>query len=663
MRLIVSLAAIAWTAQGVLAQGLFCQERDELARLDESFSTRVALYNEYAILGGYLENLRIVNIADPRNPVEVSMIALPGFPMGVVVQGDIAYIAAYDAGLVTVDISDPTFPVILGVYDTTNFAQDVAVVGSYAFIAWGLNGLVVVDIQDPANPQFAAQLDTNVFAFQITIVDNIAYMASGNAVRIFDVSDPVNPQHIGDADVGGDQRAITVSGNRMFVSDWDNNGIFCFDVTDPTNPVLLGQTTALRTDFMRVVGDQLYLTSRVFGVIDISDPSNMSFDYWYNYSGNGFLVRDSLVYLCSGLDGFRIVEPNEEHFAVRSIYNTGDSVEHVLIKDQYAFVANLRDPAQVYEISDPQNPVHVADLPVSGYRLDVVGDRLYAASPSSGLGIVDISDITQPVLVNQFTQSGDLSDVRFKDGIAMAITTNREFITINVQDEAAPYVSGTLDGFQAMRTTLDGPLAYVASRDDGVTILDVSNIQEELSILSTIDTPGRAREVFAKDGMLYVADQNSGLQIIDATDPTQPVLIGSLPTFGASQSISVLDEIAYLADGNGGLRLVDVSDPQQPFERMKYPVTADAQYPTAITIADRTAYLGVNYSGMVTIALDDCPPCTVDMSQDGLLDFFDVQLFLQYFSAQDPRADFNADSLFDFFDVSEFLNQFAIGCP
>ncbi len=57
------------------------------------------------------------------------------------------------------------------------------------------------------------------------------------------------------------------------------------------------------------------------------------------------------------------------------------------------------------------------------------------------------------------------------------------------------------------------------------------------------------------------------------------------------------------------------------------------------------------------------PPCPADLNNDGLLDFFDLQAFLNAFSANDPLADFINDGLFDFFDVQAFLNAFSAGCP
>ncbi len=55
--------------------------------------------------------------------------------------------------------------------------------------------------------------------------------------------------------------------------------------------------------------------------------------------------------------------------------------------------------------------------------------------------------------------------------------------------------------------------------------------------------------------------------------------------------------------------------------------------------------------------------CAVDLTGDGVLDFFDVSAFLNAYTAMDPAADFTGDGVFDFFDVSAFLNAYSAGCP
>lgn len=56
-------------------------------------------------------------------------------------------------------------------------------------------------------------------------------------------------------------------------------------------------------------------------------------------------------------------------------------------------------------------------------------------------------------------------------------------------------------------------------------------------------------------------------------------------------------------------------------------------------------------------------PCPVDLTGDGLVDFFDVSAFLTAYNLMDPVADYNHDSVINFFDVSVFLSDYAAGCP
>ena len=58
-----------------------------------------------------------------------------------------------------------------------------------------------------------------------------------------------------------------------------------------------------------------------------------------------------------------------------------------------------------------------------------------------------------------------------------------------------------------------------------------------------------------------------------------------------------------------------------------------------------------------------CNPCPADLTNDGVLNFFDVSAFLTAFSTMNPIADFTNDGVWNFFDVSAFLSAFSAGCP
>jgi hypothetical protein len=63
-----------------------------------------------------------------------------------------------------------------------------------------------------------------------------------------------------------------------------------------------------------------------------------------------------------------------------------------------------------------------------------------------------------------------------------------------------------------------------------------------------------------------VADEESGLRIIDVSNPARPREVGSLDTPGQARGVALSGNVAYIADGEGGLRVVDVSNPAAPRE-------------------------------------------------------------------------------------------------
>ncbi|MBO6739810.1 MAG: hypothetical protein JJ916_08130 [Phycisphaerales bacterium] len=54
--------------------------------------------------------------------------------------------------------------------------------------------------------------------------------------------------------------------------------------------------------------------------------------------------------------------------------------------------------------------------------------------------------------------------------------------------------------------------------------------------------------------------------------------------------------------------------------------------------------------------------CPSDTNLDGVLNFFDVSVFLNNYNSGSPAADLNGDGMLNFFDVSTFLNSYNMGC-
>jgi hypothetical protein len=86
-------------------------------------------------------------------------------------------------------------------------------------------------------------------------------------------------------------------------------------------------------------------------------------------------------------------------------------------------------------------------------------------------------------------------------------------------------------------------------------------------IVKKLATAGYAQDVTKKDSLLYIAQGEGGMMIINVIDPENPVAV-SITTEnlqGYSYKIAIVDSIAYLAAGSNGVFVVDISDPFAPF--------------------------------------------------------------------------------------------------
>ena len=82
--------------------------------------------------------------------------------------------------------------------------------------------------------------------------------------------------------------------------------------------------------------------------------------------------------------------------------------------------------------------------------------------------------------------------------------------------------------------------------------------------LSFISIPGFANSVDVNGNFAYVAAGSAGLQVVNVTDRSHPVIAGSLALPGNANDVKLLGNIAYVAAGTSGLHIVNVSNPAAP---------------------------------------------------------------------------------------------------
>ena len=94
----------------------------------------------------------------------------------------------------------------------------------------------------------------------------------------------------------------------------------------------------------------------------------------------------------------------------------------------------------------------------------------------------------------------------------------------------------------------------------------VDTLSSEISRISQYPGEGTARDVYISGSYAYIADDYAGLEIIDISDLTNPIIVSQIHDGWDAYGVTVRGSYAYVADYGGGLEIIDISDPYNPVE-------------------------------------------------------------------------------------------------
>jgi hypothetical protein len=253
------------------------------------------------------------------------------------------------------------------------------------------------------------------------------------------------------------------------------------------------------------------------------------------------------------------------------------------IRDEFAYAATMYGGLNILDISNPSSPKLISSITpkipgCDGITLD--GDIAYLACNPNGLFIVDIKDPKKPAIIFQETKGvgAVFSLAHVGDYIYMVNTTSLGLDIINVGDPANPVHEGvfaytdipdmeTQSGmFTSVRTC--GKNLCVGAFTDGLVILDISDPAhpEFHSWVNKMAVSG----MVVDNNVVYVADDITGINVIDISDPENPSRTGLLPTSVGGWELSVKEHgerglsfqngLLYITDQAHGLTIADVGD-------------------------------------------------------------------------------------------------------
>ena len=461
----------------------------------------------------------------------------------------------------------------------------------YAYIAESGGGayhLKIADITNESSPVVVSSLEMDYPCLDVAVSGTIAalpmYSTLTDGLYLIDVSNPLEPAVVGSALPGHRGTDVVMTNTMVYMvhSDHPEYNLTIVDITDPANPVPHPSVPlpTQPTDGLILRGDYIYVGGVGLMTVNVADPSSA-----YVADCDEILNR-----------------------SIRDIALNGDYI--------HASTRHITEVAQLttFSLANPSDPQAVRTInsqyPGGGNypHVAIAADVCYYGYSTGYIYMFDVSDPYSTHEIGHLPHPGQwLSDLAVFGpnlyNLRNEIDGDHGYIhTISVSSPSPLEPIGSVDTPGDALDVAIAPgrtdLAYVADGAAGVQIVDVTDPLNPV-IIDVVDTPGFATDIELIGTNAYVADGDSGLQVIDVTTPA---IIGSVDTPGTAVDLVVVDTLAYVADSAGGLRIIDIADPSLPVLRGVEIALLDAQ---GVAVLGGVAYVADGAQGVQSVDVSD----------------------------------------------------------
>jgi len=186
--------------------------------------------------------------------------------------------------------------------------------------------------------------------------------------------------------------------------------------------------------------------------------------------------------------------------------------------------------------------------------------------------------------------------VAYSDGTVL-YGSGTELISVSA---ATDIELGRIDvGGVIYAVAVEGDHAYLAGWESGLIVVDVSD-PAQMRVLAHTDAPSAASGVAVASGQVAVTDYWQDLWLFDVTNPSMPVNTGSFMGSDFPVDVELSGGYAVLAEQSSGIRVVDISNPANPTE-VAHLATLDSA--NALAVGGSTIYVADGHAGLTVVDL------------------------------------------------------------
>jgi len=459
---------------------------------------------------------------------------------------------------------------------------------------------------------------------EVFVDSSIAYFANDGFFEIVDFHDPANPVELGRMVFPDTVKVIFVSDSLALLG--TNPGeMIILDISQPGEIQQLGQfqhtVTHIKTISDIVLnGNLAYLVFppaqrrgfRGISIVDISDlPHPKEVGLFYEQGARKVILNPPFLFLMTGGALFALdisADPTKPAF-LSSIEAPNQSRFYALdIQGDFAYVLAGADIVS-FNIADPYAMNVIGEAKAStGRALKVRGDAAFLVTKLA-LRSYDLSRPDTAIALDVYTFSGKADET-----VTMAMEDSMAYVTcsncgLTLIDTSTPENLAKVGGFnrelEFNSVVLRDSLVFVGFKQLGEFAsagLWVMDLWSDLAPRLVAEYPGLIEDetdMVGRDSLLFVADWDFGLRILDISNPVAVHEVGFLQIPGIMANVAVYHDYAYMGLLNEGIAIIDISDIRHPVQVLYYP----APGLQAMALQGHFLYLGQKSKGLTILDL------------------------------------------------------------
>lgn len=303
-----------------------------------------------------------------------------------------------------------------------------------------------------------------------------------------------------------------------------------------------------------VHSNTIYVTDYTVGLLKIDKHNLSSISYLSNpiIKSNKFILNPLMpdIGYIATLNGNISVIDTDDPKVVNTLshdeYIQGNNFQIYSNTGYFMIIHYKQDSLLVYDLSQPQNPMHIYALPLPGFP--------HTLAVKDSIAYLSVSTIR------------DGSD---NDGALM---------TLDLSNPHMPVILDTLivEEYSVESVAIKDSYAFLLTFHYGFLIIDISD-PYDLKFIKKCEI-ARGREIKIQGNYMYISGMGK-VSLIDIHDPIEPLLINEEELFGGgyflersniAENLVIINDTLYVAGGASGLYIYKVDTTYSNVENLNY---------------------------------------------------------------------------------------------